>query len=572
MGSNAFRECVSLSTLAFGSGLSAVSDYAFDGCTSLGSIAWGAVTFVGQDAFCGCTSLTNVTFPDGMTCIGEDAFFSTGLTSLEVNVPTIGAYAFYGCTSLASLTIGPDVTSIGQLAFANCMSLDDIMVLRSESVPTVGSSLFDNVAENLVIYVPGAQLTAYKSTTNWSDYSNKIKGWLQKSVTGYGTSTESDKWVFIASPLTENTAPTTIDGMIVETATEYDLYRFNQNPTYGKEWENYKAKDGDDHPLHPDFTTLVNGQGYLYANKEDVDLIFKGDFNEGSSMDVELAYTEGMRLAGWNLVGNPFPVEATVTGRSYYVMNEAGTGIKPEAVSAGGTIAACTGIVVKAEATESNPMVTFSKVSRQTTSNKGLLQIAVANANTRSNAVEDKAIVSFNEGDELGKFYFGEQNANIYIPQNGEEYAIATAEKTGEMPLNFKSTKNGEYTITVNQEGVEMEYLHLIDYMTGANVNLLQTPEYTFNAKTTDYESRFKLVFAFVSGDADGDNDTFAFISNGNIIVNGEGTVQVIDVTGRVIVCRDVARNVSTNGMTPGVYVLRLVNGNDVKTQKMVIE
>ena len=95
---------------------------------------------------------------------------------------------------------------------------------------------------------------------------------------------------------------------------------------------------------------------------------------------------------------------------------------------------------------------------------------------------------------------------------------------------------------------------------------------YTFTAKTTDYENRFKLVFAADSNseDADGDN-AFAFISNGNIIVNGEGTLQVIDVTGRVVRCADVARNVSTNEMTAGVYVLRLINGENVKTQKVVI-
>lgn len=54
----------------------------------------------------------------------------------------------------------------------------------------------------------------------------------------------------------------------------------------------------------------------------------------------------------------------------------------------------------------------------------GALQVAVAQANTRGLAVQDKAIVSFNAGDELGKFYFGESNAKLYIPQNGKELAI----------------------------------------------------------------------------------------------------------------------------------------------------
>lgn len=62
--------------------------------------------------------------------------------------------------------------------------------------------------------------------------------------------------------------------------------------------------------------------------------------------------------------------------------------------------------------------------------------------------------------------------------------------------------------------------------MTGADMDLL-VPEpvegpasYTFTAKTTDYESRFKLVFS-ASGDANGDNEAFAFVSNGEIIITG---------------------------------------------------
>ena len=121
-----------------------------------------------------------------------------------------------------------------------------------------------------------------------------------------------------------------------------------------------------------------------------------------------------------------------------------------------------------------------------------------------------------------------------------------------------------------------MAYLHLIDNLTGNDIDLLDVarnvstvPTYTFNAKTTDYASRFKLVF--VCEDAN-DNETFAFINNGNIIVNGEGTLQVIDMTGRVIVSRSGhTRCVPTSGMTPGVYVLRLINGDDIKVQKIVV-
>jgi hypothetical protein len=107
----------------------------------------------------------------------------------------------------------------------------------------------------------------------------------------------------------------------------------------------------------------------------------------------------------------------------------------------------------------------------------------------------------------------------------------------------------------------------------------LLTPEpvegpatYTFTAKTTDYASRFKLVFS-ANGNADDDNDAFAFIdASGNIIINGEGTLQVMDMMGRIIVSHGGhTRCVPTTGLTAGVYVLRLIDGENVKTLKIVI-
>jgi len=128
--------------------------------------------------------------------------------------------------------------------------------------------------------------------------------------------------------------------------------------------------------------------------------------------------------------------------------------------------------------------------------------------------------------------------------------------------------------------------LHLIDNMTGADLDLLSAGDrgsepamraegasYTFAARTTDYESRFKLVFVANENDNENENSPFAFINNGNIIVNGEGTLQVVDVTGRVVVSREVIPHSAFKiPHSTGVYVLRLINGDDVKTQKMVIE
>ncbi|MBR6847535.1 MAG: T9SS type A sorting domain-containing protein [Bacteroidales bacterium] len=113
----------------------------------------------------------------------------------------------------------------------------------------------------------------------------------------------------------------------------------------------------------------------------------------------------------------------------------------------------------------------------------------------------------------------------------------------------------------------------MIDNLAGADIDLLQTPSYTFTARNDDYASRFKLVFNVQQGGEVADED-FAFISNGELIVNGTGTLQVIDALGRELVCKKLSpltSHLSLLTFKPGVYVLRLVNGEKLKTQKIVI-
>ena len=122
-------------------------------------------------------------------------------------------------------------------------------------------------------------------------------------------------------------------------------------------------------------------------------------------------------------------------------------------------------------------------------------------------------------------------------------------------------------------ENAEVTYLHLIDNKTGADVDLLTKPSYSFEAKTTDYASRFKLVFAQGSSV---DDDSFAFMRDGHLVVfgiEGQSTLQLIDMTGRIV--SSDAFNGSYDkqlNLVPGVFVIRLVNGENVKSQKIVVK
>ena len=245
-------------------------------------------------------------------------------------------------------------------------------------------------------------------------------------------------------------------------------------------------------------------------------------------------------------------------------MNDEGTDL--ESYEAGNPINDMEGVFVIAD--NDGETLTFS-----TEPSKGGEQLTVNLSQNRGTSI-DRVIIGFGEGDVLPKFMLNENNTKLYIPQGNEDYAVVRSAAQGELPLNFRASKNGTYTIDVNTENMEMNYLHLIDNMTGMDVDLLQTPSYTFEATTRDYESRFKLVFAGSSTGAAAD-ETFAFYSNGNWIINNDGkaTLQIVDVNGRLL-CNDQINGCCSKSfeVAPGVYMLRLINGDNVKVQKIVVK
>ena len=122
----------------------------------------------------------------------------------------------------------------------------------------------------------------------------------------------------------------------------------------------------------------------------------------------------------------------------------------------------------------------------------------------------------------MEKFNLDNEHTQISFWQDGQDFAVVYAKELNELPVIFKVTQNGTYTISIENKGLDLEYLHLIDNLTGADIDLLQTPEYVFNARTSDYASRFRLVFsANDEGGASTGSATFAFVSNGEIVING---------------------------------------------------
>ena len=380
--------------------------------------------------------------------------------------------------------------------------------------------------------------------------SANVQATVKKAINAYS---DNGGWNLMASPVTESFEPSVNNGLLTN---NYDLYLFDQSQD--KEWRNIEAGE----------FTIDHKMGYLYANSGNTTLTFAGTLANNATA-TPLVYNGSARFKGFNLIGNPYPCEAYVD-RSFYVLNEDGS----DFIEGSNPIAPCSAILVQAQNAEDNS-VTFSK----TASNKKASVVAkLTTMGAKGDRVIDQARVCFDEADQLTKFTMGQGTARLYIPQGNHNYAVACANGQNETPLNFTAAKNGTYTLDFTVENMEADYLHLIDNMTGADVDLLATPNYTFEATTDDCEARFRLALSPTSEGADGDNEMFAYVNDGNIIITGVGdacdaSLQVVDMTGRVIVSRqgDAMNRVSTSRMTPGVYVLRLINGEQVKTQKIVV-
>jgi len=389
-----------------------------------------------------------------------------------------------------------------------------------------------------------------------------------KEIVGYTTNPLYDpenynqaNYYLIASPIGD-VAPENVDSMLVN---EYDLFWFKP--------------DGDDSDNHYQwitypFSTLERGKGYLYANSQNVTLTFTGtpldpddpEYEDG--YDVTLEYYGDNDFKNWNLVGNPWGDSAQIY-RLFYKMNPDGSDfISCEEID--DPILPMEGVFVEADGDED--FVTFMYSTGMSVDPWEKVARSIALNLSQGRGVIDRAIVNFGNARTMHKLQLNPNHTKVYIPQNGEDFAVVSASEMGEMPVNFKAETNGTYTLSFNAKNVGFNYLHLIDNMTGNDVDLLVNPSYTFDASMTDYASRFKLVFA--TGDNSND-DNFAFFSNGNFIINNEGeaTLQVVDVMGRILKSETIngCANVNVNAAT-GVYMLRLINGNNVKTQKVVVE
>lgn len=212
IGSHAFDQCSSLTSITIPERVTAIYNDAFYGCSNLSSVTFpNGITMIGDRAFFECSNLSSVFFPNGITMIGDRAFEATpwysnqpdgliyagslaykykgkmqNITSIAIKEGTesINTYAFKGCSNLIHISIPEGVKNIGDLAFNGCGNLSSITI--PESVNSIGKNAFYGCSSLTSITFPENIISIGSnafSGTPW--YENKPDGLLYINQIAY---------------------------------------------------------------------------------------------------------------------------------------------------------------------------------------------------------------------------------------------------------------------------------------------------------------------------------------------------------------------------------------------------
>ena len=191
----AFAGCYRIEKINFNVGN---SGYGFDYAAYPGSNSWYQNTpwYESRD------SLKSITFADGVTHIGSDAFRELSLTKviLPDTVTSLGNHCFFNCTELTDLTIPVSLNPYGNEdypAFQGCMAIENVTFTHGNGVP------FD--------YIPWWGSSDYWKYAPWNmnpDVAKKIV--ICDDVASLG------KDMFRGCNISELTIPITVDCVICD--------------------------------------------------------------------------------------------------------------------------------------------------------------------------------------------------------------------------------------------------------------------------------------------------------------------------------------------------------------------
>lgn len=401
------------------------------------------------------------------------------------------------------------------------------------------------------------------------------------------------------------------NGLFDQSAVTWDFYTYSEEFHHWvnlKRTDHYYQENGQSF-TYVNETSFEPGKGYMMAISQDSYMNSTGLLNN-DDVPVTITNKESQHLdteynEGWNLVGNPyqgyldlmalFDADVNPNASQAYVYDADLKAFTPfvKGASENPTIIERylhqhQAFFVHSEA--ENATLTFKPGMATATMpegytapyfrGEGRINYPLVNLfaeNTKGN--RDLAVIEFNRPELGGATKVnGVRNANFQVAASleGHRYGLVfTPEGTEKVPVHFTTEENGTFTLTWETLHGDFTSLLLVDNMTGTITDMLRADSYTFDATTDDYASRFYITYAVTGVDEYNEGDgTFAFFDGSAWVVNGKGQLDVVDVQGRTLYSERLVNDknrVSLNGVSAGVYLLRVSDGTNTMVQKIVV-
>ncbi len=491
----------------------------------------------------------------------------TNTSSFTVTVnPSINTYSGTGAWNLASNWSKGSVPTINEDVIINGNATIESGNVTAKSITMNSGSLTVN---------GGATLTVTGSFLNKNTKAFIIKDGAQvfqnndnvaatfnmyiDNPSSWGNDTKGG-WQFIASPMTD----VAISNFKPTSDTDYDLFKYDG--TQELEWINVKNHGTDFESM------FQQGRGYIVSYEAETSANFEGTLygeTNFSFKDVK-AFDSEDHYNNFYLLGNPFPFnmdwsKMTISGvyNGYATISNIDGSYD---YHTSGTINAGDGFMVKS--TGATPVLSYAHNVRSSAEKHASLNISASNIYGSDNVIvklagqEDEGFSKLNN--------LNENIAEIYVENAGGKYGIFSFdEDVNEVKLGFKASKTGTHIIRIDADG-KYEYITLVDNITGVETDMLKN-EYSFTVlSTNEKRDRFTVKFG---KKAEVENDNFVYQSGSELIIEGNGSVQIIDVMGRVVYNNELSGNTRVNitHLNKAAYIVRRVDGSNVNTQKIII-
>ena len=203
-----FGKRASIKRIVVGSGITAISTYAFACCSKVTSVELpGTLTEIGARAFYKDVSLASLTLPSGLSTIGRMAFQDcTALKSLTIpsGIRKLPEYMCCGCSRLKEVVLPGTITEIGSSAFFGT-DLSQISYTGTKArwscIRIDISNKKDISGAKLVIVEPKAEAkkaatspaTSIASVKNVKGFKAKVTYKTSSSVDGYQIQVAKDR-------------------------------------------------------------------------------------------------------------------------------------------------------------------------------------------------------------------------------------------------------------------------------------------------------------------------------------------------------------------------------------------